>query len=61
MGPVIRLKKLGKKSRKETLKMEAAWKSERLVSYHNTMQQQRHNPEDLHLNLHPEDGGSMEI
>jgi hypothetical protein len=25
------------------------------------MQQQRHNPEDLHLNLHPEDGGSMEI
>jgi len=36
--------------------MDAAWTSETL-SYNTT----RHNPEDLGLNLHPEDGGIMGI
>jgi len=32
------------------LKMEAAWSSETLVSFHSTTR--RHNPEDLDLNFH---------
>jgi hypothetical protein len=41
-----------------TLKMEAAWTFETLISYHT---KRCHNPEDLGLNLHPEDGGSMDL
>jgi len=37
--------------------MDAAKSSETSVSYHNTTR--RHNPEDLELILHPEDGGSI--
>jgi hypothetical protein len=39
--------------------MEAAWTFETLVSYHNNKKNQ--NPEDFDLNLHPEDGGSMDL
>jgi hypothetical protein len=42
-----------------TLKMEAAWTSETVVSYHSTTL--RHSPEDLELNLRGEDGGSIEL
>jgi len=34
------------------VKMEAARSSETLVSYRNTTHRQRHNPQDLDLNLH---------
>jgi hypothetical protein len=42
-----------------TLKMEAAWTSETLASSNNTTR--RHSLECHDLNLHPEDGGSMDL
>jgi hypothetical protein len=38
--------------------MEAEWTSETLVPHNTT---RRHNPEDLNLNIRPEDGGSMDL
>jgi hypothetical protein len=39
--------------------MEVVWASETFVSYQNTTQ--CHNPEELDLNVHPEDGGNMDL
>jgi hypothetical protein len=41
------------------MKMTAAWFSETFLSYRNTTR--RDNPEELELNLQPEDGGSMDL